>query len=97
MLGESRRGADRVDEALRKYCSGRGIGGVGEVRERVVVALTGGPEGDALIRRARFCPESPAWLVAPGVHDRRAVATGYDELAVRYEATVLDAAIDEWL
>ncbi|MFD7702120.1 hypothetical protein [Streptomyces caelestis] len=27
----------------------------------------------------------------------RAVATRYDELAVRYEATVLIAAINEWL
>ena len=27
----------------------------------------------------------------------RAVATGYDKLAVRYEATVLVAAINEWL
>ncbi|MFF4450572.1 hypothetical protein [Streptomyces sp. NPDC001502] len=27
----------------------------------------------------------------------RAVATRYDELAVRYEATVLVAAIKEWL
>ncbi|MFF3619228.1 hypothetical protein [Streptomyces sp. NPDC002467] len=27
----------------------------------------------------------------------RAVATRYDELAVRYEATVLVAAINEWL
>ncbi|MEU5445365.1 hypothetical protein [Streptomyces griseofuscus] len=27
----------------------------------------------------------------------RAVATGYDKLAVRYEATVLAAALDEWL
>jgi transposase len=27
----------------------------------------------------------------------RAVATRYDKLAVRYEATVLVAAIDEWL
>ncbi|MFF9909636.1 ATP-binding protein [Streptomyces sp. NPDC013457] len=44
--------ADRVDEALRKYRSERGIGGVWEIRERIVVALTGGPEGDTLIRRA---------------------------------------------
>ncbi|WP_405851324.1 hypothetical protein OG361_00925 [Streptomyces sp. NBC_00090] len=28
---------------------------------------------------------------------RRAVGTRYDELAVRYEATVLVAAINEWL
>jgi transposase len=27
----------------------------------------------------------------------RAVATGYDKLAVRYEATVVVAAINEWL
>lgn len=27
----------------------------------------------------------------------RAVATGYDKLAVRHEATVLVAAINEWL
>ncbi|MFD4370917.1 ATP-binding protein [Streptomyces sp. NPDC058486] len=44
--------ADRVDEALRRYRSERGIGGVWEIRERIVVALTGGPEGDTLIRRA---------------------------------------------
>lgn len=44
--------ADRVDEALQSYRSEHGIGGVWEIRERVVVALTGGPEGGTLIRRA---------------------------------------------
>ncbi|MEU9394196.1 ATP-binding protein [Streptomyces sp. NPDC048324] len=44
--------ADRVDEALQEYRSQHGIGRVWETRERVVVALTGGPEGDTLIRRA---------------------------------------------
>jgi len=44
--------ADRVDEALHTYRAEHGIGGVWETRERVVVALTGGPEGDTLIRRA---------------------------------------------
>ncbi|WP_407640355.1 sensor histidine kinase, partial [Actinacidiphila rubida] len=44
--------AGRVDEALQKYRSEHGIGGVWETRERVVVALTGGPEGATLIRRA---------------------------------------------
>ncbi|MFI6642932.1 ATP-binding protein [Streptomyces sp. NPDC050504] len=44
--------ADQVDDALRKYRSDHGIGGVWEARERVVVGLTGGPEGDTLIRRA---------------------------------------------
>ncbi|MFD8820041.1 DUF4118 domain-containing protein, partial [Streptomyces sp. NPDC059627] len=44
--------ADRVDEALQEYRSRHGIGRVWETRERVIVALTGGPEGDTLIRRA---------------------------------------------
>ncbi|MEW9519720.1 sensor histidine kinase [Streptomyces tubercidicus] len=44
--------AGRVDEALRKYRYEHSIGRVWETRERVVVALTGGPEGATLIRRA---------------------------------------------
>ncbi|WP_045558253.1 sensor histidine kinase [Streptomyces sp. FxanaA7] len=44
--------ADRVDEALQTYRAEHSIGGVWETRERVAVALTGGPEGDTLIRRA---------------------------------------------
>jgi len=44
--------ADRVDEALHTYRAEHAIGGVWETRERVVVALTGGPEGDTLVRRA---------------------------------------------
>ncbi|MFE1308658.1 ATP-binding protein [Streptomyces sp. NPDC058755] len=44
--------ADRVDAALQEYRTEHGIGRVWETRERVVVALTGGPEGDTLIRRA---------------------------------------------
>ncbi|MFJ3636072.1 ATP-binding protein [Streptomyces sp. NPDC090112] len=44
--------AGRVDEALHRYRTEHGIGEVWETRERVVVALTGGPEGETLIRRA---------------------------------------------
>ncbi|QIB47209.1 ATP-binding protein [Streptomyces aureoverticillatus] len=44
--------ADRVDESLQEYRVEHGIGGVWDTRERVVVGLTGGPEGDTLIRRA---------------------------------------------
>lgn len=44
--------ADRADEALQSYRAEHAIGRVWETRERVVVALTGGPEGDTLIRRA---------------------------------------------
>ncbi|MCF3130309.1 sensor histidine kinase [Streptomyces olivochromogenes] len=44
--------ADRVDEALQSYRAEHAIAKVWETRERVVVALTGGPEGDTLVRRA---------------------------------------------
>ncbi|MCL2584387.1 MAG: DUF4118 domain-containing protein [Streptosporangiales bacterium] len=44
--------ADKVDERLRRYRSDHDIKKTWEARERVVVALTGGPEGDTLIRRA---------------------------------------------
>ena len=44
--------ADSVDEGLQRYREQHGIAERWETRERVVVALTGGPEGDALIRRA---------------------------------------------
>jgi two-component system sensor histidine kinase KdpD len=44
--------ADKVDEQLDQYRAEHHIGGTWEARERVVVALTGGPEGDTLIRRA---------------------------------------------
>src|SRR5579871_914631 len=44
--------ADKVDEGLQRYRSEHKITGAWEARERVVVALTGGPEGNTLIRRA---------------------------------------------
>jgi two-component system, OmpR family, sensor histidine kinase KdpD len=44
--------AGKVDEQLDKYRAEHDIGGTWEARERVVVALTGGPEGETLIRRA---------------------------------------------
>ena len=44
--------ADRVDEGLQRYKSEHDIDHVWEARERVVVALTGGAEGETLVRRA---------------------------------------------
>src|SRR6476620_3205286 len=43
--------ADRVDEALERYRHDQGISETWPARERVVVAVTGGPESDALLRR----------------------------------------------
>jgi len=51
--------ADKVDEGLQRYREAHGISGTWEARERVVVALTGGPEGEQLIRRgARIAARS---------------------------------------
>ncbi|KFF59928.1 histidine kinase [Cryobacterium sp. MLB-32] len=51
--------ADEVDSALQTYRTEHGIDNKWEARERVVVALTGGPEGETLIRRgARIAARS---------------------------------------
>jgi two-component system sensor histidine kinase KdpD len=44
--------ADSVEEGLQRYRDQHGIASTWETKERVVVAVTGGPEGEALIRRA---------------------------------------------
>ncbi|SEK90323.1 sensor histidine kinase [Streptacidiphilus jiangxiensis] len=44
--------ADRVDEYLQRYRAENHIASTWQARERIVVGLTGGPEGRTLIRRA---------------------------------------------
>jgi two-component system sensor histidine kinase KdpD len=44
--------ADKVDEQLDRYRAQHHISATWETRERVVVALTGGAEGETLVRRA---------------------------------------------
>ncbi|MBI3257357.1 MAG: sensor histidine kinase KdpD [Actinobacteria bacterium] len=61
--------ADQVDVALDGYRSLHGIDQPWETRERIVVTLTGAPDGDALIRRAsRIAQRSRGELL--GVHVR---------------------------
>lgn len=51
--------ADEVDSALQKYRAEKGIDSKWNARERVVVALTGGREGETLLRRgARIASRS---------------------------------------
>ncbi|WP_308199208.1 DUF4118 domain-containing protein [Saccharothrix sp. S26] len=45
--------ADQVDVALQRYRSEQRITDTWETRERVVVAISGGPESETLIRRGR--------------------------------------------
>lgn len=57
--------ADKVDVALQQYRKDHQISDTWEARERVVVALTGGPEGETLIRRAsRIAARGGAELLA---------------------------------
>ncbi|MGO4617106.1 ATP-binding protein [Nocardia sp. 2YAB30] len=56
--------ADQVDAALAKYRSDHKITELWEARERVVVAVTGGPESETIVRRAsRIATKSSADLV----------------------------------
>ncbi|MDQ1422819.1 MAG: two-component system, OmpR family, sensor histidine kinase KdpD [Acidimicrobiaceae bacterium] len=59
--------ADRVEESLHDYLEDHGITDTWETRERVVVAMTGAPSGDQLIRRAaRMAARARGDLI--GVH-----------------------------
>ena len=61
--------ADKVDDSLQSYMEAHGIDASWETRERVVVAVTGNPNGDNLIRRAaRMAQRSRGELI--GVHVR---------------------------
>ncbi len=56
--------ADQVDAALAKYRADNRITDTWEARERVAVAVTGGPESETLVRRAsRIASKSSAELM----------------------------------
>jgi two-component system sensor histidine kinase KdpD len=56
--------ADQVDAALEKYREENKITDTWEARERLVVAVTGGPESETLVRRAsRIASKSSAELM----------------------------------
>src|SRR4030081_2554605 len=61
--------ADRVEDSLQQYMEDHGITQPWETRERVVVAITGAPGGDTLVRRgSRMAQRTKSELV--GVHVR---------------------------
>ncbi|MER5972680.1 ATP-binding protein [Streptomyces sp. NPDC002055] len=85
--------AGRVDEALQKYRSEHGIGGVWETRERVVVALTGGPEGETLVRRAaRIAGRSAGGgLLAVHVTRSNGLAAGVSHAALAGQRALVES------
>jgi len=75
--------ADRVEEGLTRYRADQGITESWPTRERVVVALTGGPEGKALLRRGGQIASRGSGGELIAVHVTRAdglVAAEIDEM-----------------
>ena len=85
--------AGRVDEALHKYRSEHGIGRVWETKERVVVGLTGGPEGDTLIRRAARIADRSAGGDLMAVHVARSdgLAVGASPAALARQRQLVES------
>jgi two-component system sensor histidine kinase KdpD len=75
--------ADEVDQALKSYRAEHGIDRKWEARERVVVALTGGPEGETLLRRGARIAARSAGGELLAVH-----VTSPDGLRTRYPETL---------
>lgn len=95
--------ADQVDAALAKYRADNKITATWEARERVVVAVTGGPESETLVRRAsRIASKSSAELMVvhvvrgDGLSGVSAPQMGkVRELATSFGATVHTVVGDE--
>src|SRR3569833_3566366 len=82
--------ADRVDDALARYRDEKGITETWETRARIVVGLTGGPEGATLIRRAARIAARAGHGALLAVHVARAggLAAGSPEALARQRALV---------
>jgi two-component system, OmpR family, sensor histidine kinase KdpD len=86
--------ADRVDQALELYREENDIEQPWPTRERVVVALTGGPEGETLLRRgARISQRAVGGeLLALHVTTTDGLSTGSPEALVRQRRLVEELA-----
>jgi two-component system sensor histidine kinase KdpD len=83
--------ADRVDEGLEEYRKRHGIEEPWETRERVLVALTGSPDGERLIRRAaRMAQRMNGELVAVHVIPQDGLAAPTAELLHRQKELVAE-------
>ena len=83
--------ADKVDESLQDYMEDHGIEGPWETRERVVVALTGAPSSEHLIRRAaRMAMRSKAELLGVHISVGDGLAGAPSELLVEHRRLLED-------
>ena len=67
--------ADRVEEGLERYREQHGISSTWAARQRIVVALTGGSEGETLLRRGAVIAGRSAGRALVGVHVVRSDGT----------------------
>jgi two-component system, OmpR family, sensor histidine kinase KdpD len=81
--------ADSVDEGMQRYREQHGIASTWETRERVVVALTGGPEGETLIRRAARIAARATGGELLGVHVSRSDGLAGSSIAELAQQRVL--------
>lgn len=83
--------ADRVDEALQQYRIDHDIDRPWETRERVVVAITGAPSGELLIRRAaRIAERSRGELLGVHIQASDGRAEGPNLLLERHRQLLTD-------
>ncbi|MGJ6965836.1 DUF4118 domain-containing protein [Streptosporangium sp. G11] len=83
--------AGKVDDQLDRYRAEHGIDGTWEARERVVVALTGGPEGDTLVRRAARIADRSKGADLLAVHVTRADGlAGADPASMARQRTLVE-------
>ena len=84
--------ADKVDEQLDRYRAEHRISSTWETRERVVVALTGGVEGDTLIRRAARIADRTKGADLLAVHvARNDGLAGTDPLHLARQRTLVES------
>ncbi len=84
--------ADKVDEGLQEYREAHDIRDTWEARERVVVALTGGPEGETLIRRAtRIAARSSGGDLLAVYVTRSDGLTGADPVTLAAQRALVEA------
>jgi two-component system sensor histidine kinase KdpD len=83
---------ERVDEGLQRYRDEHGITEHWEARERIVVGLTGGPEGETLIRRAARVAARTAGAQLLAVHVARSdELTGADPAELARQRTLIES------
>src|SRR5580693_3450197 len=79
--------ADRVEDSLQAYMAAHGIKGTWETRERVLVAITGAPGGDHLIRRAaRMARRTQGDMLGVHIVNDGGLVSANSELLERHKA-----------